>query len=511
MLQISVTDLCERWQYLSAMYKTGENTRREQLRRQRSLKIVATLGPASSTYDTIQTLFEAGADVFRLNMSHGSHDDISIKHQIIRDIERDLGRPIGILADLQGPKLRCGVFANDIEELTEGQSFRFDLDETPGDVNRVNLPHKEIFAALEPDTTLLVNDGKIRLKVNKCGPDFALCTVKVGGEISNRKGVNVPDVVLPVAALSEKDKEDLEFACELGVDWLALSFVQRPEDVFEARALADSRAAIISKIEKPTAVQNFDSILEASDGIMVARGDLGVELPVYAVPPIQKRLIRACRAVGKPVIVATQMMESMIESPVPTRAEVSDVATAIYEGADAVMLSAESAMGAYAFEAVSTMNNVAEEVESDPNYLKVIAASRVRTSATIPEAITLAAREIAETTEIKAICCFTESGSTAVLVSREKAMVPIIALTPNVGTARRLALVWGLHTVVTNEVSRFKLAVVSAARAARTYGFAAEDDKIVVIAGVPFNTAGSTNILRVAPVDEKLIFDSETE
>jgi len=481
------------------------------LRRERSLKIVATLGPASSTYDTIQALFETGADVFRLNMSHGSHDDIRIKHQIIRDIERDLGRPIGILADLQGPKLRCGVFANETEELVEGQKFRFDLDETPGDASRTNLPHKEIFAALEPDTTLLVNDGKIRLKVDECGPDFANCTVQVGGEISNRKGVNVPDVVLPVAALSEKDKADLEFACGLGVDWLALSFVQRPEDVTEARALADGRAAIISKIEKPTAVENFASILEVSDGIMVARGDLGVELPVYAVPPIQKRLIRACRVVGKPVIVATQMMESMIESPVPTRAEVSDVATAIYEGADAVMLSAESAMGNYAVEAVSTMNNVAVEVESDPNYLKVIAASRVRSSTTIPEAITLAAREIAETTDIKAICCFTESGSTAVLVSREKAMVPIIALTPNVGTARRLALVWGLHTVVTSEVARFKLAVVSAARAARRYEFAAEDDKIVVIAGVPFNTAGSTNILRVAPVDEKLIFASEAE
>jgi len=481
------------------------------LRRQRSLKIVATLGPASSTYETIRILFEAGADVFRLNMSHGAHEDIREKHQIIRDIERDMGRPIGILADLQGPKLRCGVFANGVETLVEGQEFRFDLDADAGDATRVNLPHKEIFDALEPKTTLLVNDGKIRLQVKDCGADYANCIVEVGGEISNRKGVNVPDVVLPLAALSPKDKKDLEFVCGLGVDWLALSFVQRPEDVTEARALANGRAAILSKIEKPAAVDRFDSILAVSDGIMVARGDLGVELPVHAVPPIQKRLIRKCRAVGKPVIVATQMMESMIDSPVPTRAEVSDVATAIYEGADAVMLSAESAMGDYAFEAVSTMNNVAVEVESDPNYLQVIAASRTRSSTTVPEAITLAAREIAETTDIKAICCFTESGSTAVLVSREKAMVPIIALTPNVGTARRLALVWGLHTVVTNEVARFKLAVVSAARAARRYDFASEDDKIVVIAGVPFNTAGSTNILRVAPVDEKLIYDSEAE
>ncbi len=481
------------------------------MRRQRSLKIVATLGPASSTYDTIRALFEAGADVFRLNMSHGDQDDIRNRHQIIRDIERDLGRPIGILADLQGPKLRCGVFANQTEELAEGADFRFDLDKTPGDKTRVNLPHKEIYEALKPGAMLLVNDGKIKLKVKDCGADFAECIVEVGGTISNRKGVNVPDVILPLAALSEKDKNDLEFACDLGVDWLALSFVQRPEDVTEARALTKGRAAIISKIEKPAAVDCFDSILQVSDGIMVARGDLGVELPVYAVPPIQKRLIRSCRAAGKPVIVATQMMESMIESPVPTRAEVSDVATAIYEGADAVMLSAESAMGDYAQEAVNMMDHVAMEVENDPNYYKVIAASRVRASTSIPEAITVAAREIAETTEIEAICCFTESGSTAVLVSREKAMVPIIALTPNVATARRLTLVWGLHTVVTNEVARFKLAVVSAARAARRYGFASEDQKIVVIAGVPFNTPGSTNILRVAPVDEKLIFASEAE
>lgn len=481
------------------------------MRRHRSLKIVATLGPATDTYDDIKALFEAGADVFRLNMSHGLHDQIREKHQIIRDIERDLGRPIGILADLQGPKLRCGVFKNGAEELTEGQGFRFDLEETPGSEARVHLPHKEIFAALKPGATLLVNDGKIRLQVKDCGKDFAECVVKVGGPISDRKGVNVPDVILPVAALSEKDRTDLEFICNLGVDWLALSFVQRASDVTEARDLANGRAAILSKIEKPAAVESFADILNVSDGIMIARGDLGVEMPVHAVPPIQKRLIRACRGAGKPVIVATQMMESMIENPVPTRAEVSDVATAIYEGADAVMLSAESAIGRYAPEAVSTMNNIAEQVECDPTYRQIIAASRTRSSTTVPEAITLAAREIAETADIKAICCFTESGSTAVLASREKAMVPILALTPKVDTARRLSLIWGLHTVITSEVTRFKLAVVSAARAARTEGFATKTDKIIVIAGIPFNTAGSTNILRVAPVDEKLIFAGEAD
>lgn len=482
------------------------------MRRMRSVKVVATLGPASETYDVIRSLFEAGADVFRLNMSHGSHEEIREKHQTIRDIERDLGRPIGILADLQGPKLRCGVFANeDGEELIEGDTFTFDLNEEPGDKTRVCLPHKEIFEALEVGSTLLVNDGKICLTVTECGEDFAACTIDVGGQISNRKGVNVPDVVLPLAALSEKDRSDLEFVCDLGVDWLALSFVQRPEDVLDARNLAAGRASLISKIEKPAAVKAFDQILEVSDGIMVARGDLGVELPVSQVPPIQKQLVRKCRRAGKPVIVATQMMESMITSPVPTRAEVSDVAAAIYEGADAVMLSAESAAGEYPVEAVTTMNNVAEEIEVDPTFRQIMEASRSASRTSVADAITAAAREVAETTDIKAICCFTHSGTTALLAARERPQVPIIALTPLANTARKMTLVWGLHSVETSEVGRFKMAVVSAARAARNYGFAQDDDNIVVTAGVPFNQPGSTNILRVAPVQEKLIFGSEED
>lgn len=481
------------------------------LRRRRNVKIVATLGPASDTYETIKDLFEAGADVFRLNMSHGSHEGIREKHQIIRDIERDLGRPIAILADLQGPKLRCGVFADESYDLQVGQKFRFDLDEAEGDATRVQLPHKEIFEALEVGSTLLINDGKIKVTVEKCGADFADCVVTVGGEISNRKGVNVPDVVLPLAALSKKDRADLEFVCALGVDWLALSFVQRAEDMTEARKLVDGRASLIAKIEKPAAVQAFDEILDASDGIMVARGDLGVELPVQQVPPIQKRLVRGCRRAGKPVIVATQMMESMITSPVPTRAEVSDVANAIYEGADAVMLSAESAAGDFPRDAVQSMNDIAEEVEADPTYRKVIDAFQASPRETLAESITAAAREIAETTEIKAICCFSHSGRTAIWAAREKPVVPIIALTPLTGTARKLCLVWGLHCVLTGEVGRFKLAVVSAARAARSHDFASDDDKIVVMAGIPFNTPGSTNILRVAPADEKLIYEGELD
>lgn len=481
------------------------------MRRQRNVKIVATLGPASNDYEMIRALHEAGADVFRLNMSHGDHEEIRARHAIIRQIEKDLDSPISILADLQGPKLRVGVFANGEEELVVGAKFRLDLDEAEGDVNRVQLPHKEIFDALEPGSDLLVNDGKIRLKVVECGRDFADCEVTVAGTISNRKGVNVPDVVLPLAALSDKDRKDLEFVCQLGVDWLALSFVQRPADVEEARKLAKGRAALISKIEKPSAVTRFDDILAVSDGIMVARGDLGVELPVQNVPPIQKQLIRKCRAAAKPVIVATQMLESMIESPMPTRAEVSDVATAIYEGTDAIMLSAESAAGDFPIEAVTTMDNVAIEVENDPNYTEILEATRKTDGKTVADGIVAAAREIAETTSVKAICCFSQSGTTASLVARERPRVPIIALTSDRGTARRLSLTWGTTCVVTGKVDRFKTAVIGAVRAAVSQGVAEKEDLIVVTAGVPFNTPGSTNILRVAPCDERLIHPADPD
>ena len=481
------------------------------MKRLRNVKIVATLGPASETHEMILSLFKAGVDVFRLNMSHGSHDEIREKHRIIRQVEAETGNTIGILADLQGPKLRVGVFEGDSAELVIGADFRLDLDEAPGDVTRVCLPHAEIFAALKPGASLLVNDGKIRLKVKDCGKDYANCEVVIGGTISNRKGVNVPDVVLPLAALSDKDRADLKFVCELGVDWLALSFVQRPEDVTEARALADGRAAILSKIEKPSAVECFEDILEVSDGIMVARGDLGVELPMQNVPPIQKRLVRKCRAAAKPVIVATQMLESMIESPMPTRAEVSDVATAIYEGADAVMLSAESAAGNYPIEAVTTMNNVAIEVEADPTYTEIVASSRRANGVSVADGLVAAAREIAETTDIKAICCYTQSGTTALLTARERPRVPIIAMTSYVSTARRLALSWGCNCVITPSLTRFKMAVVNAVSAARSEGFAEEADHVVIVAGVPFNTPGSTNILRVAPCKDSLIFSSDPE
>jgi len=481
------------------------------MRRQRNIKIVATLGPSSSDYDTIKALHLAGADVFRLNMSHGSHEEIAERHEIIRQIEAELNSPIAILADLQGPKLRVGTFKNGVEEITENEKFRLDLKDEIGTKDRVQLPHPEIFQALHEGAHLLINDGKIKLIVEKCGPEFADCLVLNGGEISDRKGVNVPDVILPLAALSEKDRADLEFICDLGIDWLALSFVQRAEDILEARNLIAGRASVISKIEKPSAVKSFDDILKVSDGVMVARGDLGVELPVQNVPPIQKRLVRKCRAAAKPVIVATQMLESMIESPMPTRAEVSDVATAIYEGSDAIMLSAESAAGQFPILAVETMNNVAIEVESDPTYTEVMEASRRAKRTSVADGIVSAAREIAETTDIKAICCFTQTGTTALLTARERPRVPIIALSSEIETARRLALTWGTNCVLSGSKTRFKEAVVSAVRAALAEGLANETEQVVITAGVPFNITGTTNILRVAPCNERMIYAMDPE
>ena len=481
------------------------------MRRQRNIKIVATLGPSSSDYDTIKALHLAGADVFRLNMSHGSHEEIAERHEIIRQIEAELNSPIAILADLQGPKLRVGTFKNGVQAITENEKFRLDLKNEVGTKDRVQLPHPEIFQALHEGAHLLINDGKIKLIVEKCGPEFADCLVLNGGEISDRKGVNVPDVILPLAALSEKDRADLEFICDLGIDWLALSFVQRAEDILEARNLIAGRASVISKIEKPSAVKSFDDILKVSDGVMVARGDLGVELPVQNVPPIQKRLVRKCRAAAKPVIVATQMLESMIESPMPTRAEVSDVATAIYEGSDAIMLSAESAAGQFPILAVETMNNVAIEVESDPTYTEVMEASRRAKRNSVADGIVSAAREIAETTDIKAICCFTQTGTTALLTARERPRVPIIALSSEIETARRLALTWGTNCVLSGSKTRFKEAVVSAVRAALAEGLANETEQVVITAGVPFNITGTTNILRVAPCNERMIYAMDPE
>ena len=479
------------------------------MHRKRNVKTAAPGGRDACSREMLTKLFETGGDVVRRKMRHGKPDEIAERYKFIREIENQTGRPIGILADLQGPKLRDGRFADGPVTLEAGQNFRFDLTDAPGGQTRVQLPHPEIFAALQPGASLLVNDGKIRLTVTACDTESADCVVAVGGEISNNKGVNVPDVVLPLAALTEKDRRDLEFVLGLGVDWLALSFVQRPEDVLEARELIGGRTvAVMVKVEKPACVARFDEILEVADGIMVARGDLGVEMDIAELPPLQKRMIRECRRVAKPVIVATQMLESMITSPVPTRAEVSDVANAIYEGTDAVMLSAESAAGDYPVEAVAMMDSIARKVEGEDSYRRAIDAGPTVARNTVADAITAAAREVAEATAIKAICCFTHSGTTALLASRERPMVPILALTPIAATARRLSLAWGLHCVVGPSVDRFKYAVVNAIRAARADGFAGDDDNIIITAGVPFNVPGTTNILRVAPMDERMIYES---
>lgn len=475
------------------------------MRRKRNVKIIATLGPASSSVAQVRTLFDAGADVFRINMSHGGHDDAAERHAAVRSVEEQVGRPIAVLADLQGPKLRIDVFSGgEKPELKAGDPFRLDLDRAPGDERRVHLPHPEILKALKPGARLLVNDGKIRLRVTDADPKYAETIVEVGGVISDRKGVNVPDVELPLAALSAKDREDLAFMCNLGIDWLALSFVQRAEDVHEARELAGDRALLMAKIEKPKAVERYDSILDAADGVMVARGDLGVEMPIVEVPPIQKHLVTTARNRGKPVVVATQMLESMIESPTPTRAEVTDVAHAIYEGADAVMLSAESAVGAYGPEAVGTMDGVAQTVEKDPAYRTGLVNSRTPARPNTSDAITAAAREVAETLDLRAICCFTHTGTTARRMARERPAVPIMVMTPFRRIARRMVLLWGSHCVVTQDLGRFKEAVGSGIRHAVDDGFAKEGEHIVITAGVPFNVPGTTNILRVARIGEKI-------
>ncbi len=469
------------------------------MKRNRRVKILATLGPASSDAATIEKLFRAGADVFRINMSHTDHDRLATLVATIRGIEPLVGRPVGILADLQGPKLRVGRFGAGPVELVNGATFVLDSDPAPGDVARVNLPHPEILAAVEPGHHLLIDDGKVKLVCTaKRGADAIVTTVVVGGRISDRKGVSLPDTDLPIGALTEKDRADLDAALEQNVDWIALSFVQRPEDLAEVRKITKGRAGIMAKIEKPQAIERLSEIIELSDAIMVARGDLGVEMPLERVPGLQKQISRACRKVGKPVVVATQMLESMITSPVPTRAEVSDVAIAVYESSDAIMLSAESAAGKYPVEAVAMMNSIAEATEIDPTWTGIVAAQRTPPESTGADAITAAARQIAETLNVAAIVCLTQSGSTGLRAARERPFTPIIALTTSVAMARRLALVWGVHCVVTEDARDVDDMVDLGCRTAFTEGFARPGQRIIVVGGVPFGTPGSTNMLRIA-------------
>jgi len=468
--------------------------------RLRKVRVLATLGPASSSPEMIEKLFRAGADAFRINMSHGDQASKIAVIEAIRAMEKRTGHPTTILADLQGPKLRVGKFKAGRAELITGSSFVLDRNGAPGDSGRVELPHPEIFEAITVGARLLIDDGKLVLRVTEHEPESITTRVEVGGAISNNKGLNVPDVVVPMAALTEKDRHDLSFALDQKVDWIALSFVQRPEDLAEARRLIQGRAALLAKIEKPSAIDRLEEIVEQCDAVMVARGDLGVELPPESVPPLQKRIVEVARRLGRPVVVATQMLESMITSPSPTRAEVSDVATAVYDGADAIMLSAESAAGVWPVESVAMMNAIAEAVERDPMHGERVHFTITRPDPTTADALAEAAKTIAHTISAAAIICFTSSGSTARRVARERPSVPLLVLTPKLETARRIGLLWGAHAVHTRDVESFEEMVAKAKRMALRHHLAKAGDRVIIIGGVPFRTPGSTNVLHVVRI-----------
>jgi pyruvate kinase len=465
--------------------------------RSRKVKILATLGPASSDARMIRRLMLAGADAFRINMSHGDQKTKARLVQHIRALEKEFHRPTTILFDLQGPKLRVGHFEGGRTMLEKGSRFIFDRDKKAGDNNRVQLPHAELFESIKPGTRILIDDGKVRLNVLEADGDQIVSEVRVGGAVSDNKGVNVPDVLVPIPALTDKDKDDLQFALEQRTDWVALSFVQRPEDVAEARSLIGERAALLAKIEKPAAIDRLNDIIALADAVMVARGDLGVELPPEQVPPLQNKIVACARQFGKPVVVATQMLESMVTSPTPTRAEVSDVATAIYDGADAVMLSAESATGQYPCEAVQMMDRIAQSVEHDPSYQARVHFTQTRLEPTTADALAGSARQIAQTVSATAMVCYTSSGATARRIARERPPVPLLAMSPSQHTARRMGLLWGVHAVHSRDVASFEEMVEKGKRMALRHQIAKGGERIVLMAGIPFGTAGSTNVLHV--------------
>ena len=471
------------------------------MRSTRRAKIVATLGPASDGQDEIRALFDAGVDVFRLNFSHGAHADHEQVYRAIRRIEREVARPIGVIADLQGPKFRMGTFRGGGTWLQAGAGFVLDMSGEEGDGHRAGLPHPEIFEAASEGDRLLLDDGTIELVIRSKSDGVLGTDVVTGGRLSDRKGVSLPGVVLPVSPLTDKDRADLHFARELGCDWIALSFVQRVEDIRQARAAAGEGTHLLAKIEKPTALDRIGEIVEEADAVMVARGDLGVEMPPEVVPSAQKAIVRTARDAGKPVIVATQMLESMVRAPSPTRAEVSDVATAVYDGADAVMLSAETAVGAYPVESVSIMDRVITRVEADPQHRKIMGADQRLPLATPADAISAAAHQVANTVGAVVIVTYTTTGSTTLRAARARPAQPILCLTSNLETARRLSLLCGVHGVHTADVRNFAEMVRKAVATAAKEGLAGEGELVVITAGVPFGTPGATNILRIAKVE----------
>jgi pyruvate kinase len=472
------------------------------MRRHRRVKIVATLGPASSQPEVMEKLFLAGADVFRINMSHSSADTARSLARSVRDISAKHRCSIGILADLQGPKFRLGEFADGRVMVKNGEFFRFDQTGVPGTSQRVSLPHPPIFEAVAPGHMLLIDDGKLRMRVVERNGSSIVAEVVTGGVLSSRKGLSLPDTLLAVSALTDKDRADLDHALALGADWIALSFVQRAEDIIEAKRIIDGRAAVLAKIEKPSAIDDLDDIIAAGDAFMVARGDLGVELPVERVPGLQKQITRKARAAGKPIVIATQMLESMTSSPMPTRAEVSDVATAVFDGADAIMLSGESAVGQFPVETIQMMDRIAREVETDPSYDAFVHAIEFPPLPTGADAIAAAAHAISGTLKVAAILCYTATGSTALRVARERPNLPVIGLTPISRTAQRLALVWGIETVLTSDPEDLADMVRKATRIAFEGGFVKAGQGVVITCGVPLGSPGATNMIRLAFVDE---------
>jgi len=480
----------------------------------KSTKQLATLGPASSTEEMIEKLFLSGADVFRLNFSHGEHSEKAKLVDRIRSVEKKYSHPIAILADLQGPKLRVGTFENDAKVMLEtGQKFIFDMKEEASTKERVRLPHPEILLTLKAGDILLLDDGKLRMKVLSTTMNAkdlmageVVCSVEVGGALSNRKGVNTPSIILPISPLTPKDRKDLEFALTLEIDWVALSFVQKPEDIVELKSLiTNNKLKVMAKLEKPSAVgANLEEIVRLSDGIMVARGDLGVEMNPWDVPIIQKKIVDACKFAGKPCVIATQMMESMIENPTPTRAEASDCATAVFESSDAIMLSAESAAGKYPVESVTMQQLIINKIESDANFRSNLDRFAIQVSQkekdAVTSAITIAARTVSDLSKSKALLAFTSSGGTVLRMAKLRPNVPIIAACYNIEIARQLALVWGVYPVVIPKPTTFGLKeeVTKLCKLACEKGFAdPSKDLFTVTAGLPFGTIGTSNYLRV--------------
>ena len=461
--------------------------------------------PAEVDFAQVITVIESDYDYTPTQFYNGLGDS-----EVVNEAGQDdasgserRGRPIGILGDLQGPKFRLGNFEGERAELPAGSEFVFDNDASVGDSKRVFLPHQQIFEAVELGHTLLLDDGKLRMRVKNASAERIIAEVEVGGPLASRKGISLPDTLLPISPLTEKDHKDLQFLLDLEVDWIALSFVQRGQDVLEAREIIGDRAAIMVKVEKPQAIDDLNAIIAAADGFMVARGDLGVEMPIEQVPGLQKKITRKARAAGKPVVIATQMLESMIESPVPTRAEVSDVATAVFEGADAVMLSAESAVGKYPVEAIEMMDRIAIEVENDKGYEAILYAWQTEPLPTPADAIAAAAHAIADTVQLAAIVCYTATGSTALRVARERPGLPVMGLTPIAATAHRLAVVWGLHSVVLEkDPGSVTDMVCKACRVAFDEGFVKAGEGILVTGGVPLGQSGTTNMIRIAFVND---------